>query len=316
MYSYPSSNSSPSAYHANGNWLQRRNQQTTNNYYSCGDELTAFTELECSSKHRDSRKQTTFQAGPTLSVSGFYAGVHKCIEWLQQKSSRQYKNIAYSSKRQQRQAFNKVLWIHRFLLVLLCLTFLYLLLFITREPEDGRQLATHLSSKTGSLYAGSLYFLPASEREEGQLHQRSRDLSCNQIKGLETVQGYDMLSVMETASLLMKQHKLFCNCAPLYNVSYRYLTIWDGWSTVHAFNPVITAPATSFGRVMVQETQEILFPGAGARERVRLNGLILSYQDDACMVQSARLFTHDAAWCIQSCVDLLEGKTIYEDEDV
>lgn len=220
---------------------------------------------------------------------------HALLKWLHRK----YLDVKNSSKREKRKWLRKLQLIHFVLLLLLVLLFLY----VTWSTLTG--------SAGDSPYVKHMRFV-SIEEDRIDIHTRSKDVSCEQIQGQQKLDGMDALAMMETAALLMEQYDLQCNCAPLFNVSFRYMSIKDGWSVVHAFNPSVTAPITSHGRALVMESQELLVPGAGTREVVRLNGLTLSYLDQNCVKRDDRAFIKETAWCIQSCIELLEGKTVYD----
>ena len=169
-------------------------------------------------------------------------------------------------------------------------------------------------NKSSNPYVVHLKFV-SIEEERTDIHSKSSDVICSQIEGKNPLSGYNEVylpSVMEASVKLMRQREMSCNCAPLYNISYKYMTIADGWRVIHAFNPMVTGSSPEHGRVIVKESQEILIPGAGVRNMPRMNGLTLTYTDEYCVVQSDKLFTREIAWCIQSCMDLFNGKTIYD----
>jgi len=221
--------------------------------------------------------------------------------WTEVKgvSQRTWKDVKNSSKRSQRRLIQKMLFIHWTLLIVLVAVFLCMAVSVLVGTGSD-----------SSPYIAGMKFV-SIEEERTDIHVRSREVSCEQAQGLEKLHDMDVSAIMETAALLMKKYDMSCNCAPLYNVSYRYMTIQDGWTVIHAFNPVLMGPVLSYGRMLVTESQEQLVPGAGSRNIVRLNGLTLSYMDQVCAVQT-KMFVTEIAWCVQSCIELLEGRTIYD----
>lgn len=227
-----------------------------------------------------------YQEDFSRKIKRWYRGTTKFLQ-------RKYRDVL-NSKRRQRKLLKNVQFFHFLIILFLVAVFVYMLWFSNSE----------------SIYIVGMRFVSVEE-DRADVHTKSKHVTCQQIQGLEKIEDMDVPSMMETAVVLMKQNELSCNCAPLYNVTYRYITIENDWSPIHAFNPVITAPVTTYGRVMVTENQELLIPGAGCRDVTRLNGLVLSYMDHNCIKQS-KTFVKEVAWCIQSCIELLDGKTIYD----
>ena len=106
-----------------------------------------------------------------------------------------------------------------------------------------------------------------------------------------------------------------CVCAPMFGMSRRHVAINanDGGSTpLHMFNPDLTIDRTS-GTTTLRERQPTLFPDANVTSvlNARYNTLTVSYLDLACNAMTATVH-RDRAWCIQVCVDLLDGHSVYD----
>lgn len=219
------------------------------------------------------------------------------------KALKRYYLDVKASKRKKRRLLGQLQLLHLLIFAAVAVFFIYSLLSLFRE------------SAATSSYSIPLRFVSVMEARM-DVHSGCSDVSCKQIEGAQQLPGYSglyMSEVMEAATRLMRAYSMSCNCAPLYNVSYRYMTIeGDSGSAIHAFNPTVTGSSVSHGRVLVRQTQELLVPGGGTRQIARLNGIMLSYLDEFCVPQSDRLFTAETAWCIQSCIDLFNGKTIYD----
>lgn len=205
------------------------------------------------------------------------------------------------SKRQQRRLLKHMEIFYAVVLLLVLLLFLYYMFWGETEADQA------------------LLFRFVSIRESRMdIHLRSEELTCEHITGhAKPLPGFEaqllFTETMKTAGvrLLKQRPSMACNCAPLYNFPFRYITLPSSKEVAHLFNPVVTGSLPELGKSLVTESQELLIPGAGTRNMTRLNGIQLSFHDEWCQLKQLS-FTYSTAWCIQSCIDLLNGKTIYE----
>jgi len=119
-----------------------------------------------------------------------------------------------------------------------------------------------------------------------------------------------------TAEALLAGSDAACMCAPMVGTRRRYLAIRRAGAggLVHLYNPVIDndAAAAASDKSIVAESQRMLFPGRTEDvENVRANTVRISYRDDACQAR-AMLVHNEAAWCAQACIDLMNGRTVYD----
>lgn len=238
------------------------------------------------------------ELGFIQATPGVWQLVHRRCRQLRKRGQRWWLDIR-NSKRRQRKLLGTLELVHVGVLLLLLALFLYYYYF----SVDSTKV---------------LHFVSVREQRH-DVHLRSEELSCDQVDGSSPLPGYQPLSVYalkDAGEKLLRQRGMTCNCAPLYNVPVRYLTLLqpDAPSTttvLHLFNPTVTGSLPQLGKSLVTESQELLVPGAGTRDMPRLNGITVSYRDEWCQPQQ-HSFTHNSAWCIQSCIDLLNGKTIYD----
>lgn len=116
-----------------------------------------------------------------------------------------------------------------------------------------------------------------------------------------------------------------CVCAPMFGTRRQYLALRQParpGAVTHMYNPAIDGlwdghlpdgrrPAST-GRSLVSESQQMLFPGrAGPVENVRQNAIRLTYRDESCHARAVVLQT-ESAWCVQVCIDLMAGVTVYQ----
>lgn len=212
-----------------------------------------------------------------------------------------------NSKRAQRRLIGRLQLVH----LLIVSAFLLLFIYTLFSMSDTHKTAVAIVHESINLRFVSV------EEARSNIHIRSKDVNCDEIEGRKPLSGYNSLylpAVMDAAVRLMQQKAMICNCAPLYNVSYRYISsIGQDGELLHLFNPIVTgSPVQHYGRTMVTESQEMLIPGAGSRQVIRMNALTLQYTDEYCITKHDVQFTNRSAWCIQSCIDLLNGKTIYD----
>lgn len=104
-----------------------------------------------------------------------------------------------------------------------------------------------------------------------------------------------------------------CICAPAYGLQLRYVC-WrsESGGVVHAFNPFISgAPLRSSGRSLVTETQQALGLGTTDVKNTRFNAIKIQYTDIYCK-DDTHIVQHQSSWCLQACLDLLDGISVYE----
>lgn len=120
---------------------------------------------------------------------------------------------------------------------------------------------------------------------------------------------------------------LACVCAPMFGTRRRIMTIAAGTDAAklpqHMYNPIVDAtwdgrlpsgevvPAAST-KSIVPEKQQHMFPDkTEAVEHVRRDAIRLSFVNEKCS-RGAVILQKEAAWCAQACIDLMNGKTIYQ----
>lgn len=129
--------------------------------------------------------------------------------------------------------------------------------------------------------------------------------------------------VRATAERLLDEDELECVCAPMFGSRRRYIAVDTASAPLHLYNPALdTAWAGELdgkeaGRLNVSEwllveNQRMLFPERTADVRVvRRSAIRVAYRDAACSA-AAVVLQAERAYCVQACLDLLDGKSVYD----
>lgn len=155
--------------------------------------------------------------------------------------------------------------------------------------------------------------VPVIHGENGiDLTHPSVAADCEALINSET-----FVEMMYAFERLLSKGDDFCICAPVYGQQVRY-ACWNDAELrpVHAFNPfMLGAPLRSYGRSRVSESQEwIGLTGTNSSsvvKNIRFNAMTIQYRNIYCKDDS-RLVQNEVAWCLQSCLDLLDGISVYE----
>jgi len=124
---------------------------------------------------------------------------------------------------------------------------------------------------------------------------------------------------------LLDQDELSCICAPMVGSHRSLALVRSARSVITMYNVEVdsqwdgriddTTQLDVDARSRVSESQEHLFPGRSEPvKKVRWNNVRLIFIDDQCATQSVVLRKKPAR-CMQSCVDLMGGRSIYDDSE-
>ncbi len=112
-----------------------------------------------------------------------------------------------------------------------------------------------------------------------------------------------------------------CVCAPMFGIRRRYLAVNDSRTVHHLYNPTRDADwdksapggrSVASGKSWVTENQRMLVPAETTDvENVRENSVRLTYRTRECKA-SAVIVQLEPAWCAQACLDLMDGRTVYD----
>jgi hypothetical protein len=155
------------------------------------------------------------------------------------------------------------------------------------------------------------------------------DLTCGEIESamVQRVRrrGEPTLfdDVRHSMRTLLDQDELSCICAPMVGSHRNFALVRSGQVVIDLYNVYHDQEwdgriddVTSLDvreRVRVSESQEHLFPGRSEPvKKVRLQNVRLVYLDNECTTQSIVLRKSHAR-CMQVCVDLMQGRSIYDD---
>lgn len=144
----------------------------------------------------------------------------------------------------------------------------------------------------------------------------SAEVTCEEVQGgySASLHRHSFAKLRRTAEkMLSPPNDQPCVCSPMFGARVRLLSLREEKGRVrHAYNPAIDETWDGpRSRSYVSESQRMLFPGiAEPVENVRRNAVRVVYRDGNCKRQA--LVARDKhAWCVQQCLDLMEGVTVY-----
>lgn len=138
----------------------------------------------------------------------------------------------------------------------------------------------------------------------------STPFTCTELRTGQSEGGQALEDAQRNAQKAMQDAALACICGPMFNLTRRYLRTADG---THLYNPVVERATNS--RSKVTESQAFLWPARAAKpdkQVIRYNNVIISAVSRGTCEEHKRTLVDSDAWCAQSCIDLLDGKTIYD----
>jgi hypothetical protein len=153
---------------------------------------------------------------------------------------------------------------------------------------------------------------------------RSIAFTCHELRtGVLAVRGDDGFAQLTYAELLAAaqyalQHEphVPCVCAPMFGKRRRHVALrLEAGGIMHLYNverdvPPPDAPPPTFTRL--NEQQRAMFPARTELvQNVRLDELYVRYDTETC-ARAALVVRRDPAWCVQKCLDLFDGISVYE----
>ena len=144
-------------------------------------------------------------------------------------------------------------------------------------------------------------------------HAVSRDVQCRELDdGLLQPEGMLTTRVQQAMERVIAD-ELPCVCAPMFAVQRRWLVIGTAEHNVHMVNPVLDPVPDDVSRSWVPESQRMLMPARTDQvEHVRADVVTVQYRTLAGCTAAAATVHREAAWCVQTCVDLMDGRTVYD----
>jgi len=147
------------------------------------------------------------------------------------------------------------------------------------------------------------------------LTRAASDVSCDEMR---TGLGRLRFAIES----LIRADQLSCACAPMIGVSRRYIAVRTSNTSIdHMYNPSLDATwdgvvdastRIELSQSLVTENQRMLFPErVAAVTVVRANAVRLAYRDADCRT-AALVLRDEHAWCVQACMDLLAGYSVYD----
>ena len=151
-------------------------------------------------------------------------------------------------------------------------------------------------------------------RKEGDVASM-RELSLSKLRGYAEF-------------MLLHAHvRDVCTCAPMFGARRRHIALQRSSGdiaerVVHMYNPELDTAWFKTWRgingdlttkyALNSEQQRVLFPGReGTVKVVRANAVRVQFMNESC-AQNSVLLEGAHAWCIQSCIDLLNGISVYD----
>jgi len=149
------------------------------------------------------------------------------------------------------------------------------------------------------------------------------ELSSGAVRRPHAAEEPSLGRVRDTAEALMHADALACLCAPMVASWRRYVAVRTADDTiVHAYNPAIdrdwdgsidASTRIDVGVAEVDENQRQLFPERhrGDVTLERRTAVRLTYRDVECAAAAIVVQRH-RAYCVQACIDLLDGRSVYD----
>lgn len=148
------------------------------------------------------------------------------------------------------------------------------------------------------------------------------EMTSNVISRPRAHEETSLERIRSIAESLVIRDNLECVCGPMFGVWRRYiaLRLWNE-SVMHMYNPVLDGEwrgelddgaYLNVSEWLVVENQRMLFPG---REHdvnvVRRSAIRVAFRDVGCSA-SAIVVQNERACCVQACLDLLDGVSVYD----
>jgi hypothetical protein len=161
------------------------------------------------------------------------------------------------------------------------------------------------------------------------LRRPATELACAEITSgvVHVTTGSKELASLERARaaaehFIVHDDALRCVCGPMFRLTRRYVAIRTSSTTlVHAYNPTIDrawdgalddGTRVNVTDMLVVENQRMLFPERTADVNVvRASAIRITYRDSTCST-AALVLQQAHAYCVQACVDLLDGRSVYD----
>lgn len=182
---------------------------------------------------------------------------------------------------------------------------------ITRSASDP-----HHQQKVQDALISTLQ-LQSAEQNDYAYKTPAHPVNCHQSHSPDALGMNISVSLLgRSLERILWEEKAPCICAPMTGVLLQYVVVRDqdtfSESSVHLMNPEkISLPMlTSSETRAVLETSE-LYPDREPRRVKRQNKIRVKYQDAACETQTYMMRKHEA-YCMQSCLDMMNGTSIYD----
>jgi hypothetical protein len=136
--------------------------------------------------------------------------------------------------------------------------------------------------------------------------------------------------------LLHSPQRPACTCAPMFGARRRHVAVMQRVENIveavlHMYNPRLDEAwfaawggmeagdvasggggGVSGRHALVREDQRMLFPARTERVKVvRANGVRVVFVNESC-AGNAIVLLKESAWCVQACLDLLDGISVYD----
>ena len=170
-------------------------------------------------------------------------------------------------------------------------------------PISCRELRTNILHYTASVAPETVVRLPM------------RELSLSKLRGYAEY-------------MLLHAHvRDVCTCAPMFGARRRHVALRRSMGdiaerVVHMYNPELDTawfrtwrgvnddPTTRYA--LNSEQQRVLFPEReGTVKVIRANAVRVQFMNESC-AQNVVTLEGTHAWCVQSCLDLLDGISVYD----
>ena len=160
----------------------------------------------------------------------------------------------------------------------------------------------------------------------------SSEFTCRELRSGAVSSGDTFATMIRRAHKAMDiDERLLCTCAPMFGIRRQHMTLRvrdedaSGGESHHshpqqlvevfnAYADVGYAKEHSVGRRYMREKQRKLFPERSELYKVLRNDtikLIFQNKDTSCS-RSSIILHKDEAYCVQACLDLMQGITIYD----
>lgn len=179
----------------------------------------------------------------------------------------------------------------------------------------------YTSPEDAVLSEGRVYVYDGQEGVDLRAH--SAPFTCQELQAgvYDDNLAVASLEAKSEAVLLQEDPGVPCLCAPMFGIRRQHMCLRGGNDTVlHLYNAVpdedwtgLTELPRAERKSLVRQGQPQLFPRMHDKhvKVVRDNAMRLIYMDATCQHRAlvARL---NLAWCIQACMDLFVGVSVYD----